>query len=70
MTPDIPAERLVKEGGEMLLLKCPGCGQVAEWEGYPADPQLSLILCLQCDTARPGGAFKRVSGRPAAERGE
>jgi len=43
-----------------MKLKCPKCGQVAEWTGYPADPQVSTIMCLKCGYKGAGGSFERV----------
>lgn len=49
-----------EESVEKLILECPRCKQVARYGGYPPEPQLSLVLCLECGHVAPGGAFRRV----------
>ena len=51
-----------------MILKCPSCGQEAEWEGYPTDPKLSTVVCLRCGHGAPGAAFPRVKPESGQDR--
>ena len=50
----------------VLKLKCPRCGKVAEYAGYPSDPVLSTVLCLHCRYAGSGATFEHL--HPEGER--
>ncbi len=43
-----------------MKLKCPKCGEVSEYSGYPPNPQASTVVCLTCGWAGIGAAFKRI----------
>ncbi len=43
-----------------MKLKCPKCGEVSGYSGYPPNPQASTVVCLTCGWAGMGAAFKRV----------
>ena len=51
---------------EMLKLTCPRCHRLKEYAGYPPDPILSTVLCLNCRYAGPGGTFEHE--HPTGER--
>jgi predicted RNA-binding Zn-ribbon protein involved in translation (DUF1610 family) len=42
-----------------LYLKCPNCGQVALWEGYPSNPILSMVECRRCGYIGPGCSYDK-----------
>ena len=43
----------------MIFLSCPECKQIWKYEGYPSNPQLSLVECLRCGYVGVGASFPR-----------
>ena len=56
---DREIDEMLDAGGK-LYLKCPKCGQVAAWNGYPRNPILSLVECLNCGHIATGASFEKA----------
>jgi predicted RNA-binding Zn-ribbon protein involved in translation (DUF1610 family) len=51
---------MVHTRAKKLYLKCPHCGRVDLYGGYPSDPQVSTVMCMRCGWSGMGCAFERV----------